>query len=61
VRSCLAWRFASSGDEIYEHARAHARHAFPETQGFIAHRVMMATLDDPTVEELLKSKAIQDA
>jgi len=56
IRSSLGWTFASTGDEISERAWEHARRAFPVEFGFVAHHVMIATLDDASVAELTRLK-----
>ena len=56
IRSQMGWAFAATGDEIAERAWEKARSAFPLGQGFEAHHVMIATLDDNTVAELVRLK-----
>jgi len=53
----MGWSFAATGDEISERAWETARSAFPPEKGFEAHHVMIATLDDNTVAELIRLKS----
>lgn len=58
IRSGLSWAFAGSGDEISERAWKHVRSSFPADAGFTDHHIMIATLDDPSVDELVRARLL---
>lgn len=47
---------ADTGDEISEKAHAKAKEIYPESEGFFAHRVMIVTVDDETVSDLVEHR-----
>lgn len=49
----LDYRIASSGDEISEFGWQRAREAFPPERGFTEHHVMIRTVDDDALGEML--------
>jgi hypothetical protein len=53
----MGWGFASTGDEIWERATRTAHEAFPKEMGFLHHHVMLATIDDRTVKQLIEVKS----
>ena len=52
----LDYKVADSGDDVSSYGWQQARRAFPESAGFIQHRVMVRTVDDETVEDMLAYK-----
>lgn len=50
----LFYDMADTGDEISEKAHARAKATYPESDGFMAHRVMIVTVGDEAVNELVE-------